>query len=175
MTVLSQKDAVVKEVKAILGSSYNSSTPARDQLSDEQLKSIRSNITQGILNGSVEFKKENVSEEEISRYVSGMVSNHLRKAKELNGGETYVPQTTGRGSKDPQIAELSKLLKTYSEGSEQYTQVQSAIESRKAELSAFKASAAKETRAKKAPAAPSINMDVLPESLKHLANSLQNN
>lgn len=174
MTTLSQKDAVVKEVKAILGSSFNSASPARDQLSDDQLKTIRANITNGIMNGLIEFKKDTFTEEEVSRYVSGMVSNHLRKAKELNGGETYVPQSTGRGSKDPQIAELSKLLKTYAEGSEQYSQVLSAIESRKAELNAFKVAAAKENKPKKA-SVPSINMDVLPESLKQLANSLSNN
>lgn len=171
MTKLSQKDAVVNEVKAILGSSFNSSISAREQLSDEQLKTIRANIVEGIINGTIEFGKQDSSKEEVSRYVSGLVSNHLRKAKELNGNVQYSPELNSKHFRDPQINELSKLLKTYPEGSEQHIQVKTALETRRTELSAFKASAAKEVKPKKA-RTPSINLDVLPESLKNLANSI---
>lgn len=167
---MSQKDAVVSEVKAILGSSFDPSQPAREQLSDEQLKTIKSNIVSNILNGSVDFKKETTDEKEIARYVSGMVSNHLRKSKDLNGGNSYSPQSTGRGSRDPQISELNKLLKTYTEGTEEFNQIVTAIESRKTELASERAAAAKER--KKAKELSSINMDVLPEGLKGLASNL---
>ena len=167
---ISQKESVVNEVKSILGSNFNPSMPAREQLSDDQLKTVKSNIVAGIVSGSVEFKKETTDEKEIARYVSGMVSNHLRKAKELNGGNTYSPQSTGRGSRDPQISELNKLLKTYTEGTDEYGQIVTAIEARKSELAAERAVAAKER--KKAKEISSINMDVLPEGLKNLANDL---
>ena len=167
---ISQKDSVVNEVKTILGSSFDPNSPARDQLSDEQLKTVKSNIVSGIVSGSIDFKKEVTDEKEISRYVSGMVSNHLRKAKELNGGSTYSPQSTGRGSRDPQISELNKLLKTYEEGTNEFNQIVTAIEARKAELVAERAAAAKER--KKAKELSSINMDALPEGLKDLANDL---
>lgn len=167
---ISQKDSVVNEVKSVLGTNFNSSLPARDQLTDDQLKIVKANIVSGIVAGSVDFKKETTDEKEIARYVSGMVSNHLRKSKDLNGGNAYAPQSTGRGSRDPQISELNKLAKTYTEGTEEFDQIMSAIESRKVELNAERTSAAKER--KKVKELSSINMDVLPEGLKDLATNL---
>jgi vacuolar-type H+-ATPase subunit I/STV1 len=169
-TQISQKQAVVNGVKSVLGSSFDPSVPARDQLSDEQLASVKSYVTSQIVGGFVEFSKDNSDEKEVSKYVSGMVSNHLRKAKELNGGETYVPQSTGRGSRDAQISELNKLLKTYAEGTEEYNQILDAISSRKTEIAAEKAELSKEKR--KAKELSSINMEALPDSLKSLANSI---
>jgi hypothetical protein len=173
MTAISQKDSVINEVKAILGSQFDPSVPARNLLSDDQLDTIKSNIFKGILNGSIDFGKEVTDEKELSRYVSGMVSNYLRKAKELNGGSTYVPQSTGRGSRDPQVSELNKLLKTYTEGSDEYSQIAFAIEARKTELASEKTVVVKEK--KRVKEFEAINMDVLPESLKSLATSLGQN
>lgn len=170
MSTITQKQSVVDEVKSILGSAFDASQPARDQLNDDQLKTLKANIVAGIIAGTVDFKKETTDEKEIGRYVSGMVSNHLRKAKELNGGQAYAPQSTGRGSRDPQISELNKLLKTYTEGTEEFNQIVTAINSRKAELVSERAFAAKER--KKSKELSSINMDVLPEGLKDLANTL---
>ena len=170
MTTLSQKESVVNEVKAILGSSFNSGTPAKDLLTDDQLKIIRNNISAGIINGSIDFGKDIIDEKEVSKYVSGMVSNYLRKAKELNGGLNYTPQSTGRGSRDPQISELSKLLKTYVEGTDEFSQILTAIEARKSELNAEKVVVVKEK--KKSKEFESINMDALPENLKSLASTL---
>ena len=172
MSTVSQKESVINEVKAILGSSFNSGAPARDLLTDDQLKVIRANIISGIMNGTIDFGKEVFDEKEVSKYVSGMVSNYLRKSKELNGGLNYVPQSTGRGSRDPQISELNKLLKTYSEGSEEFAQIITAIEARKAALNAEKTSVVKEK--KKSKEFESINMDALPENLKSLASNLVN-
>lgn len=172
MSTVSQKESVINEVKAILGSSFNSGAPARDLLTDDQLKVIRTNIISGILNGTIDFGKEAFDEKEVSKYVSGMVSNYLRKSKELNGGLLYVPQSTGRGSRDPQISELNKLLKTYSEGSEEFAQIITAIEARKTALNAEKTSVVKEK--KKSKEFESINMDALPENLKSLASNLVN-
>lgn len=168
-----QKQSVVNSIKSILGSSFDPNQPARDQLTPDQLKQVKEEVLNGIKAGEIDFKKDLPDDKELSRYVSGMVSNHLRKAKELNGGETYVPQSTGRGSRDPQISELNKLASTYTEGSEEYNQIISAIESRKVELTAERELAAKSR--KKAKELNSINMDELPEELKSLANSLVNN
>lgn len=169
---ISQKVAVVNEVKAILGSSFDGSQPAKDQLSDDQLKTIKSNIVSGIVNGSISFNKDTSDEKEIYRYVSGMISNHFRKAKELNGGSSYAPQSTGRGSRDPQLSELSKLLGTYDEGSDEFNQIVSAINSRKAELADEKATVSAEKKRQKELA--NLNTDALPESVKGLAESLVN-
>jgi hypothetical protein len=170
MSTVSQKQAVVNEVSSILGSSFDPNTPAREQLTDSQLKTIKANIVSGIINGSIDFKKDTSNESEIARYVSGMVSNHLRKAKELNGGSKYEPQSTGRGSRDPQISELNKLLNTYDKGTSEYSQIVEAIEARKAVLAEQKAEAAKAKKKEKE--LQSINFDALPADLQNLANDL---
>jgi hypothetical protein len=173
MSTISQKQSVVNAVSQVLGSSFDPAVPARDQLSDAQLTSVKSFVTSAIMSGSVEYSKDISDEKEVAKYVSGMVSNHLRKAKELNGGATYVPQSTGRGSRDGQISELNKLLKTYAEGTEEYNQILAAIGSRKTELSAEKAAISKEKR--KAKELSSIDMEALPESLRSLATNIVSN
>lgn len=169
---ISQKTAVVNEVKAILGSSFDPAIPVKEQLTDEQFSTIKSNIVTNIISGSISFNKDTNDHKEVSRYVSGMISNHFRKAKELNGGESYAPQSTGRGSRDSQLSELSKLLGTYDEGTEEFKQIVSAIDSRKSELTAEKAAVSAERKRKKELA--SLNTDVLPESVKGLAENLVN-
>jgi transcription termination factor NusB len=172
-STISQKQSVVDAVTQVLGGSFNATIPAREQLSDDQLSEVKSLVASAIAGGKVEYSKDFSDEKEVFKYVSGMVSNHLRKAKELNGGSTYAPQSTGRGSRDGQISELNKLLKTYSEGSAEYTQIVDAITSRKNELASEKAEAFKEK--KKVKELSSINMDALPENLRTLASDLVNN
>jgi len=167
---ISQKTAVVNEVTAILGSSFDSSLPVKDQLTPEQFSTIKSNVVAGIVDGSISFNKDTSDEKEVMRYVSGMISNHFRKAKELNGGASYAPQSTGRGSRDSQLSELSKLLGTYDDGSAEFNQIVSAINSRKLELSADKTAASAEKKRQKELA--SINTDALPDSVKNLAENL---
>ena len=99
-----------------------------------------------------------------------MVSNHLRKSKDLNGGQKYTPESTGRGSRDPQISELNKLLKTYTEGTPEFNQIVEAINARKSKLAAERTEALKAKKQQKE--LSSIDMDALPEELKHLANDL---
>ena len=167
---IKQKQAVVNEVKAILGPNFDPSTPAKDQLTKEQVINIKCNIVDGITNGTIVYNKDTSDRSEVSRYVSGMVSNHFRKAKELNGGNAYAPQSTGRGSRDPQLSELNKLLSTFNPGSEEYNQVIAAIASRKEELAVAKATQEKERNKNKELA--SINTEALPEGLQNLAESL---
>jgi hypothetical protein len=170
MSTISQKQSVVNAVSKVLGASFDASVPARDQLSDAQLTSVKTFVSDAIIAGSVEYSKDISDDKAVIKYVSGMVSNHLRKAKELNGGAAYLPQSTGRGSRDATISELNKLLKTYAEGTEEYNQILDAVSTRKGELFAEKAIISKEK--KKAKELSSINMDALPESLKNLANSI---
>lgn len=167
---ISQKTAVVNEVVAILGSNYDQTVPVKSQLTAEQFSTIRANVVSGIINGSIAFNKVTNDEKEVARYVSGMISNHFRKAKELNGGLSYAPQSTGRGSRDAQLSELSKLLGTYTEGTEEYNQIVFAIDSRKEELAAEKIAASAERKRERELA--SINTNALPDSVKDLADSL---
>ncbi len=92
MSQLKQKDAVVQAVKTVLGSRFTESAAAKSLLSDDDLETVRKSVLDGILAGSVEFGKETSDQKAVQRYVNGMVDNHLRKAKELNGGTKYVPE-----------------------------------------------------------------------------------
>ena len=170
---VSQKDAVVNEVMAVLGSNFDSTLTAREQLTDDQFTTIKSNIFTNIVNGSIAYSKDVNDDKVLTRYISGMISNHFRKAKELNGGNSYSPTSTGRGSRDAQLSELSKLLGTYTEGTEQFNQIVSAIDSRKSELAVEKSTANAEKKRQKDLAA--LNTEALPEHMKELAEALTNN
>jgi hypothetical protein len=169
-TKVSQKQAVLNEVQAILGSSFDRSMPARDQLSESELVLLRSNIANGIINGVIEYSKD-IDAKEVAKYVSSMISNHFRKAKELNGNAQYKPDSSGTRSSDPELVELNKLLKTFSEGTSQHSEVSAAISARKQELGFTKAQL---TKAKKKSKPAPLNIDALPAGLRALADSIIN-
>jgi len=169
---ISQKAAVVNEVNAILGSNFDSSLTAKEQLTNDQISTIKANIFTNITNGLVSYSKELNDEKELTRYISGMISNHFRKSKELNGGNSYTPTNSGRGARDTQLSELSKLLGTYTEGTEEFSQIVSAIDSRKIEIAAEKS--IKSTEKKRMKDLAALNTDALPDGMKALAENLVN-
>jgi len=91
----------------------------------------------------------------LTKYVSGLLDNWVRKNKDFNNGSAYVTKNPGSraGSGDEQIKELRKLLKTQSEPTI-IAQVEKAIQERLAEI--------------KPEAVVAINAAVIPEHLKHL-------
>ena len=95
-----------------------------------------------------------------------MVSNHLRKAKALNGNVQHKPSGTGP-KRDDQLKELSNLLKTgqYVEGTEEHTAILEAISTRKEELAKTRATKGASSKA------PVIDTSVLPAELQDLAIS----
>ena len=162
-TQIGQKQAVVNAVAEVLGSTFVSgSTVAREILTSEQLSSIRETVFSGVMSGSVAFGKSLSDEKLVRRYINGMIDNHLRKASELNGSTKYVASSAARGSRDPQLATLRKLLKTFEEGSEQYSQVLTAIESREAALTSEKAAARSAKRS------ANIDISTLPAELQSM-------
>src|SRR5581483_1324086 len=107
---ISQKSAVIAAVTQVLGSAYDANVSARDLLSAEQLTEVKNIVSNGILAGRVAFSKANAGEKEIRRYVAGLVDNHLRKARELNGGNKYVATTT-RGPRTQKAANAETTTK----------------------------------------------------------------
>lgn len=165
-TQIGQKQAVVNAVAEVLGSSFVSGTTvARDLLTAEQLSSVRESVFSGIMAGSVAFSKPLADSAAVRRYVNGMIDNHLRKASELNGSTKYVASGSPRGSRDPQLSTLRKLLKTYEEGSEQYAEVLSAISAREATLASEKAAARSAKRA------GNVDISSLPAELQAMFSS----
>ncbi len=82
-----QKDAVVEEVKNILGSKF---TPYQDNalslLSADELEFLKNRVTNLISVGAVAYSKDASLFHEVQTYARSMVMNHLKKAKELTGG-----------------------------------------------------------------------------------------
>lgn len=157
-----QVSAVVNAVAEVLGDDFApGTTVVSDIITPEQKEQVRDIVFNGIISGDVAFKGSTEDSDAVRRYVNGMVDNHFRKSKALNGGNTY--KATGTGAKrDPQLKELTKLLKTFEPGTENYSKVQGHIEQRAAQLQAEKgarsAAAVRET----------INTDILPEHLAHM-------
>ena len=164
---IKQKDAVVNAVVEVLGSDFVPfETLVSEVITADQKQAVRELVLAGILDGGVAYTKDISDEPTVKKYVSGLVNNHFRKAKDLNGGSTYTPTGTG-AARDDQLRELNKLLSTgdYETGSEQYASIQGAITSRKAELTAAKASK------QAASAAAKVDMSVIPSHILDLLQS----
>lgn len=165
----SQKAAVVAGVQEILGDSFISGqTRVKEEINQTQLGELREKILSGILGGDIAYNGDRSDAKAVGRYVNGMIDNHFRKAKELNGGLKYAAQhaSGSRGSRDPQLTALRKLAKGYSTGSVEYVRIQSAITAREAQLVQERASAKAES--KRAETLSKIDMAVLPAELSSL-------
>ena len=91
----------------------------------------------------------------LTKYVSGLLDNWVRKNRAFNGGEQYVTKNPGSraGSQDEQVKALRQLMKTTNDEG-QIAQIQEALTARIAEI--------------KPASVVTINVDALPESLRHL-------
>lgn len=139
-TQTSQKQAVIDAIMDVMGSSFVSGqTDVKATLSPEKLADVRQQVYNGIVAGKVAYNKDLKDTKTISRYVAGMIDNHFRKAKELNGGMQYKPSATGtKSSKDEKLKSLELLLKNMNVDSDEYDKVLLAIEERKNEIAATK-------------------------------------
>lgn len=155
---MKQNDAVFGAVCEVLGQN-NFSTKV--ELSKDQQNQVIEIVTNGILNGTVDFSTEAKTKyndyDKVRSYTTGMVNNHLRKDLRLNGGSKYQPKNPGSraGSGDEQLKALKALRSTVSDP-ETIQQLDAAIEVRTQEIKA--------TKVKKV----EINYDALPEHLRHL-------
>jgi hypothetical protein len=87
-----QKEAVVEEVLLAVPTFVKYKDNAILAISELQLENIKANIMNGIINGIIEYSKDINNHGEVRTYARSMVMNHLKKAKELNGGAALVPQ-----------------------------------------------------------------------------------
>jgi hypothetical protein len=141
----SQKQSVLDSIMVVKGE-------LSKNLTKEEIKQVSEIILSEIESGECRFDsfdKYNTLELRFS-YVKGMVSNWLRKSKELNNGEKYTP--TYR--KGPQKSETLKALELLSEKYPDNEEVQTALKAQQAKES--------ESKVKK----PSINVEALPEHLR---------
>lgn len=155
---MKQNDAVFQAVCSVFDvKSFDSAV----ELNKEQRESVVAIVTAGILDGTVDFSAEarlkHDTEQKVKSYTGGMVSNHLRKDKRLNGNTTYEIKNPGSraGSGDNVLKALKALRSTLADA-EQLASIDEAISNRAAELQASKQKAV------------SIDINALPEEFRQL-------
>jgi hypothetical protein len=158
-----QNDAVFEATVNVTGKNEFASGALSEVTKDEKAQIIDL-VTEGILQGEVAFSDEAKAkfdtDAKVRAYVVGMVSNHFRKDKRLNGGAKYETKAPGSraGSGDEQLKNLKALLSTLT-SEEDKAAVSAEIEARKKTLQVAKA----KTSVKE------INWDLIPEHLRNLA------
>lgn len=103
-------------------------------------------VCEGFRQGTIEFEntpanaEKLASDSKLSAYVSGLISNWLRKDTRLNGGEKYEIQNPGSraGQSDEQMKTLRALKKQFA-GTDKEVVIDRQIEVRKSELASAKA------------------------------------
>lgn len=155
---MKQNDAVFSAVCSVLGrDDFNGAV----ELSKTERDEVVNIVTTGIMSGKVDFSDEARgkydTEKKIKSYVVGMVSNHLRKDKRMNGGVKYETKNPGSraGSGDDTLKALKALRSTLTDATE-IEQVEAAIAARTEEIRASKQKAVE------------INVNALPEQFRHL-------
>ena len=100
----------------------------------EQRASIRQVLYEGFKSGKIVLSKD-YSDEELMKYIPGLISNWLRKDKRLNGGVKYEPTNPGSrtGSGDKRLVALRGLLSTVTDAVDR-AEIEEAIATRVAEL-----------------------------------------
>jgi hypothetical protein len=148
---MNQKEAVFQAVSNITGHTEGKCEPTT-----EQRKQIMAVLIEGFKAGKIDLDKE-FTDPELKVYVSGLLSNWLRKDTRLNGGEKYVTKNPGSraGAGDPTLKAMMALLSIQAQGSPEYIEVQDEIIKYKATLA--------ETKAK----AIVVNYQALPEHLRN--------
>ena len=89
-----QKEAVIDEVLVHLPTFKKYTDNAILLLTEKQLEIIKATIHNSIMAGTIEYSKDKSNNAEVRSYARSMVMNHLKKAKELNGGHIFN-HTTG--------------------------------------------------------------------------------
>jgi hypothetical protein len=131
MTKMNQKDATYSAITEVVGEFEGICQPTKEQ---------RANINKILFDGfrleTIELSADKVyTDSELKNYVSGLISNWLRKDQRLNGGGKYVAKNPGSraGSGDASIQAMKMLLATKTDAKER-KEIQDFIDKRIAEI-----------------------------------------
>ena len=160
----SQKQAVVNTILSVLkerGVDYEMKGEVKmsDIFTKDDRNKVRDIITAGFIAGSIDIS-ENAHAKHVENgfitYTNGLIKNWVKKNPDFNCGEKYTPKNPGSraGQGDETVRALRSLLKTALDD-EMRDEVNQALKNRLEEISP------KNTI--------EINVDALPEHLRHLA------
>lgn len=155
-----QKEVVYEAVMKVMGQNYKQGVDCRVYLADhaDAKKSVTEIVTAALKDGTMIIENE---QKNVATYISGLISNHLRKDTRLNGGTKYKPANPGSraGQGDASIKAIRQLISCLPEGSAERTQAQAELNARIAAKNADKARSA-------------IDVENLPEGLKALVSKV---
>lgn len=149
-TVLSQRAAVyaaILGVFEILGVEFEPKvTVAEDFLTDDMRDSVSQILCEGFkaktitLEDTPSNREKLATDSKLKVYVSGLISNWLRKDPELNGGKKYEPKNPGSraGSGDEMLKTLKASMKKFGNDPVKAKAIQAHIDARVAQITADK-------------------------------------
>lgn len=146
-----QKEAVFKAIASVKGTD---SFEGAVELSSDERDQVSSLVAQFFTKGEVSFADGKREGKQLTTYVSGLISNWLRKDDRLNGNVKYVPKNPGSraGSGDNMLKAMRTLLSVTTDP-EARDEIQTEIDKRVGELKPKK----------------SIDASALPEHLRKYA------
>lgn len=161
----SQREATVNAILSVLkdrGVNYElgGTTSVISVLTSEDKKKVQTILAAGFNKGEIQLSTEAQAKyvgntSEMNKYVSGLINNWVRKYPDFNGGDKYAPKNPGsrQGTSDDSVKAMRQLLKVTT-SVEAKEEIEAAIAARLAEI--------------KPASKVEINIDALPENLRHL-------
>jgi hypothetical protein len=162
---MKQKDAVYSTIVSAFANAGLTFTEGMDvgpAMKDKALRAyVQSQIEAGFTAGTIDFEptvsnKEKMSTPaKLSQYVSGLISNWIRKDERLNGNVKYEAKNPGTrvGSTDPQLKALRQLATQFKHDTVKFGEIQNHISNRVSTLQSEKAKSIK------------VDLSVLPAEL----------
>ena len=105
-----QKEAVVEQVLLVLPTFQKYVDNVILVLSNNQLEHIKNVIMADIANGTIDYSKDRNNISEVRSYARSMVMNHIKKAKELNGGHVYTSNSNSASPSSPKTIRVKTKL-----------------------------------------------------------------
>jgi len=90
---MNQKEAVFQVISEIKHGNVDTDQPVVLNKQEKQMAAQK--LFEGFKKGRVAYNHEMPSDDKLLLYISGLVSNWLRKDKRLNGQRNYVPRRPG--------------------------------------------------------------------------------
>jgi len=162
---MKQKDAVysaIVNVFASAGLTFNEGMDVGPTMKDKTYRAqVQSAIEAGFTAGTIDFEPTASNKEKMStpakltQYVSGLISNWIRKDERLNGNVKYEAKNPGTrvGSSDDQLKALRQLASQFKHDQVKFAEIQKHITTRVSTLQAEKAKSIK------------VDLSVLPAEL----------
>jgi hypothetical protein len=134
---------MIKQKEAVFNAYQTGINNGLQHGGDQLFEAVAADVSQQIAAGGVEYGKDRSDEKAVKSYGRALTSNWFKKDERISGAK-YVPATRrGPQVKDDTLKKLSsslKALKIHNGDMTLIAKVEAAVETRRAELQAAKAS-----------------------------------